>query len=434
MFRENACKLIRSISALCLLWTFSYPTSAADPLIDAVMAKDKAKVQALIAAGANVNVRDADGLTPLHLAFRTWADALPVEKELVELLLRQRADPNAKDKDGRTPLHNAAWGGHADIAALLIVAGADLFAKETSTGGWIPVQFASLRQHKAAADLLRSSTVSKASNPRALLAELEEQVRKEPDNDTTRGLIVALAKKIKPSPAIPEKAREHFIKARTIAQSSKDAQQLSLAIASLREALKLAPWWGDAYFNLGVTHELAGHHVQAERNFAIFLVAVADEKEAREVQDRIYAVRARYELLEESQIKKYGPGGIGGIWQLKILDGRDVSADPKRWRLTISSNGEYPNKMYQVKFDQYQGCPRATDVKDAGGLISRVGFRMTDRSDCVGDGIIWKCARADYLHSFGNKLYVDNEALTCNGEGVGSIKGKEYSAIYERVD
>lgn len=383
-------KLIIFVFALIVMAASGY---AADdsPLFEAVKKGDKAAVEALLAKGADVNAKDGYGDTPLHNA------AYYGKKDIVELLLDKGADVNVKGSGGETPLQWAAAGGKKDIA-----------------------------------ELLRETMIIRAKNPRALLTEIGEQLKQFPDNDGTRGLAIALAHKIKPPPSIPEEAREFFVKASTIMQVSKEAEQLKLAINSLREALKLAPWWGDAYFNLGAAHELAGNFKQAKRNFELYLISINGEKEARNVQDRIYAIDAKSELYENGREKKFGTY-LGGNWQLRVLDDRDMTAHTKSWRLNITGSDDIDQgkTKYQVRLENYQGCPRVDNVSEGGGIVSRVKFTIIDLSNCAGDRIAWVCTR-DQGHYF-NKVYVDNEALVCNGGGIGSIQGKEYFSVYELV-
>lgn len=80
-----------------------------------------ASIQALIAAGANVNEVNGRHQTPLMLA------ALRGSFELVELLLKAGAAVNTKDEEGLTPLMSAAWGGRQlgpEIGSALLKAGA----------------------------------------------------------------------------------------------------------------------------------------------------------------------------------------------------------------------------------------------------------------------------------------------------------------------
>ena len=69
--------------------------------------------KALVAAGADVNVKQRHGWTPLHGAAHSG------DREVVELLLAHGADPDVKHQEGKTALDLAREKGHADVVALL---------------------------------------------------------------------------------------------------------------------------------------------------------------------------------------------------------------------------------------------------------------------------------------------------------------------------
>ena len=80
-------------------------------------------VQLLLNHGANGNVKDHNGLTPLHYAVKVS------RTDLVKLLLSHGANGNVKDHNGLTPLHYAVYGYDTDIVQLLLNHGANCKAK-----------------------------------------------------------------------------------------------------------------------------------------------------------------------------------------------------------------------------------------------------------------------------------------------------------------
>ena len=100
------------------------PSEAELALMDAAYDGNIEAVKQHIAAGADVNAKDENGVTPLH-----WTET----EEIAELLIAKGADVNAKDDwSGSTPLHRAATFGYKEIAELLIAKGADVNARTGS--------------------------------------------------------------------------------------------------------------------------------------------------------------------------------------------------------------------------------------------------------------------------------------------------------------
>ena len=104
-------------------------------LLQAARGGDLKQVEQLIAAGANVNVRETRrpnvGRTPLHYAAGQYNDAGPgLHLEVARLLLGKGADVNAAAEGGYTPLHVASGLGHLEMAELLLSQGANPNAKD----------------------------------------------------------------------------------------------------------------------------------------------------------------------------------------------------------------------------------------------------------------------------------------------------------------
>ncbi len=98
-------------------------------LIEAAREGDAARVRSQLDRGAEVNLAQGDGMTPLH-----WA-AERGHASVVDLLISASADVEAKTRIGSyTPLHLASRGAHSGVVQRLLEAGADAGAATTNSG------------------------------------------------------------------------------------------------------------------------------------------------------------------------------------------------------------------------------------------------------------------------------------------------------------
>ncbi len=126
------------------------------------------------------------------------------------------------------------------------------------------------------------------------LKSLTEQYQKTPNDSALRDKIIKLAVKVKPN--VPEEATRAFEKATALQSEAKDAAGFDLSIASYKEAISIAPWWGDAYFNLALTLDLAQRYDEAIAALKTYQLTInAESSEIRDVQNKIYAIEAKIE-------------------------------------------------------------------------------------------------------------------------------------------
>ncbi|MCR9145068.1 MAG: ankyrin repeat domain-containing protein [bacterium] len=116
--------------------------SRSTPLMFAVRSGNRELVQRLLQAGARVNPRDDEGVSPLYFACNqeSWSANY---SEIVQDLLDAGADPTVRSEFGRTPLMTAVLEGGPDVVEVLLKEAlktsepADLFAERDDNGNSI---------------------------------------------------------------------------------------------------------------------------------------------------------------------------------------------------------------------------------------------------------------------------------------------------------
>lgn len=109
----------------------------------AVESGNEALVKLLIAGGADITLRNDIEQGLLHLA---------PSREVGEILMAMGADPDVKDAEGVTPLHHATMRGDLPLLTLLIEFNADV--NRADNGGLTPLHLAAQYDHAAIAEFL----------------------------------------------------------------------------------------------------------------------------------------------------------------------------------------------------------------------------------------------------------------------------------------
>lgn len=146
----------------------------------------------------------------------------------------------------------------------------------------------------AVAFLLSTCFTVKAETPEEALNQYISDLQRNPNDNALREKIITLVEIMKPAPVVPEEARRHFIKAQVLQKEANDDKGYELAINAYNQALLIAPWWPEAYNNLGFVLELAGRFDEAISAFKLYIAT--NPPDSRQAQDKIYAIEAKKEI------------------------------------------------------------------------------------------------------------------------------------------
>ena len=135
------------VMAIVLIGQFSATAFASEPLFRAIGEhRERAALELVSGAQADVNARNAEGETPLHRAVETGM------RRVLQALLSAGADPRARAKNGETALHLAALHPEPVFTDLLLAAGAD--PQVRNADGESPLYWAVLSGHIVVAQRL----------------------------------------------------------------------------------------------------------------------------------------------------------------------------------------------------------------------------------------------------------------------------------------
>ena len=197
-----------------------------------------------------------------------------------------------------------------------------------------------------------SANAQNSTNAAETFKQYVADFQKSIDDQTLRERLVRFVATMAPKPEVPEEANRHFVKAATFMKEAKDKSDFELAISEYREALRIAPWWAEAYYNEGVAFQAAQQFDQAIAAFKLYLLSNPDD--VAEAKNRIYSIEAEKELAEKraldvatktQEVQKAVDSRLVGTWCRKdTYSQTDFEAGAPL--ITISaSDGQFTGKM-----------------------------------------------------------------------------------------
>lgn len=159
-----------------------------------------------------------------------------------------------------------------------------------------------------------------ADTPSVEFKQAVELFQKSSNDDALRERIIKLSRELKSAPAIPEDARRSFVRGNSALSDAKVQEDYARAQRRYEEALVIAPWWGDPYFNLAKAQELQKDFSGAVHSLKFFLLTSLSPDEARKTQDYLYVLEDKQEKIArekaEQQASAQKKRKLKGFWIL----------------------------------------------------------------------------------------------------------------------
>ena len=151
--------------------------------------------------------------------------------------------------------------------------------------------------------LLLLANIAHAESPREQLKQMVEQLQKTPDDNALREKIIRLAQELKPAPVLTEEVERHMAYGTAAFTAAKSLADYKESVKEFEQATLAAPWYGDAYLNLGMAQDKAENYEAALRSLKLALLALPDDKQ---IKGLLYQVEYRNKKAQATPTPKLG--------------------------------------------------------------------------------------------------------------------------------
>jgi tetratricopeptide (TPR) repeat protein len=142
---------------------------------------------------------------------------------------------------------------------------------------------------------------ARAQSPQQTLDQYVSDLQQNPSDNALREKIIMHVQTMRPSPAIPEEARRHYVMAKTFYKDAKKIEDYNASVDEFKNALLIAPWWPDANRELGIAAKAAQRYDDAVAALKLYIATNPGRGKARATQDEIYKIEAKKKELQQKR-------------------------------------------------------------------------------------------------------------------------------------
>jgi tetratricopeptide (TPR) repeat protein len=146
---------------------------------------------------------------------------------------------------------------------------------------------------------IQPTVQAQTSTAQQTLNQYLADLQKNPGDTALREKIIKHVQTMKPAPQIPEEARRNYVMGQTLFKDAQNIRDFNSSIEKFKAAALIAPWWGDAYRDLGMALKAAERYGEAINALKLFIVTGPNTDEARKAQDEIYNIAAMKEKADK---------------------------------------------------------------------------------------------------------------------------------------
>jgi tetratricopeptide (TPR) repeat protein len=273
---------------------------------------------------------------------------------------------------------------------------------------------------------------------RKQLAAYMADFQNSPQDATLRDKIVALAKTLKPPPAVPQLAQDNFAKASAQMTTASSADEFKAVARQFEEVALLAPWFAEADLSAASAYAKAADYDGAKRNLALYMAAVrsgVDTQNAQELGRSLDRQKAEGRFEQALQQYRANPSDAARLQIIKAAQTMQSPPDiPEDARghfvmAVVLVNTAEDNSGYEHAIEQFKAAAQGAPWwGDAYKKLAEAEKAVGRYNDAIASLNLYEIAQPTDARSTQDEIY----SLTVLAQREADDKAKKQAAEEQR--